>query len=447
MGTTAVIPATTEYRVVLVQPESRGLLALGCANSWRLPRVRIPSISRPAQQLQKALKAIWGVDVFVVDVCDTSKATDGTSSFAIAELLSPPSRSDYEETTLDQIANSELSHDERQACARLLESECPSPVARIGWIDEAAAWVGSTTGRRFSTKNDIEQLNAGGGFALLRFRSDDGQSYWLKATGAPNTHELAITCCLSGLCPEFLPRLITVREEWNAWLTADAGEPLAALAAGDALVRALTAFASLQIRTIDAVDVLLTAGAIDQRVPVLNRKIDEVIAFLTDAMARQTTAKVAPLGRGRLKDLEMILRDALGELEVLDIPDALIHNDLNLGNILDNGTNCVFTDWSEAAVGNPFLSLDRFCLLNKDAAPELHSICGECWRDHLTEETVHRAQRLAPLLSIFAYLYGRGDWLNDTSKVTPQFESYARSLARHMDRAAQSPELREALCR
>jgi len=51
------------------------------------------------------------------------------------------------------------------------------------------------------------------------------------------------------------------------------------------------------------------------------------------------------------------------------------------------------------------------------------------------------------LLSIFAYLYGRGDWLKDTSKVTPQFESYARSLARHMDRAAQSPQLREALCR
>jgi hypothetical protein len=76
MGTVAAVRGTTEYRVVLVQPESHGVLALASAGSYRLPRVRIPSISRPAQQLQKAIKATWGVDAFILDF---PRATHGTS--------------------------------------------------------------------------------------------------------------------------------------------------------------------------------------------------------------------------------------------------------------------------------------------------------------------------------------------------------------------------------
>jgi hypothetical protein len=230
-------------------------------------------------------------------------------------------------------------------------------------------------------------------------------------------------------------------------LTEDAGEQLSATVAGAVFIKAIRSFASLQIQTIGTVDVLLAAGAFDQRIPVLRCHLDDVVEFLIDAMARQTSAKVAPLSRHRVLELGEILGDTLCQLEALTIPDALIHNDLNLGNILHDGTRCVFTDWSEAAVGNPFLSLERFRLLNRDAEGEPRRIYGEVWRKYLSEASVDRAYQLVPLLSIFSYLYGRGDWLKDTSKVTPQFERYARGLARHMDRAAQSPQLREALCR
>jgi aminoglycoside phosphotransferase (APT) family kinase protein len=145
-------------------------------------------------------------------------------------------------------------------------------------------------------------------------------------------------------------------------------------------------------------------------------------------------------------ELGDILGHALCQIEALGIPDAVLHNDLNLGNILFDGTNCVFTDWSEAAIGNPFLSLDRFCLLDPMTASELYHAYSECWLRFLSEETIRRVANLASLVSIFTYLYGRGDWLEDTTKVTLQFECYARSLARHMDRAAENPEFREALC-
>lgn len=444
MGTQGPDFGTQEYRVVLVQPESHGVLALALAGIFRLPRVRIPSMQRPARELQKAIKATWGVTAFILDAC---VAPHGSSPCAVAELRSPRVISNLEEVALDRIMSSELTSEERHDCQRLFDGESTFAVARMSWIDDAIDWAASVTGRRFSTENDVEQLNAGGGFVLLHLRSDDGKSYWLKATGVPNMHELSITSCLSNLYPEFLPKLVAIRNDWNAWLTEDAGEPLLTPPADAVFTQAIRSFASLQIRTIGTIDILLAAGAFDQRIPVLRCHLDDVVAFLIYVMAKQTSAKVAPLSRHRVLELKKILGDALCQLELLAIPDALLHNDLNLGNILYDGTNCVFTDWSEAAVGNPFLSLERFRLLNRDAEGEPRRVYGEVWRGYLSQASIDHACRLATLLSIFAYLYGRGDWLKDTSKVTPQFESYARSLARHMDRAAQNPELQEALCR
>jgi hypothetical protein len=444
MGTQGPDFGTQEYRVVIVQPESHGVLALASAGFFRLPRISIPSMQRPARELQKAIKATWGVTAFILDAC---VAPDGASPCAVAELRSRQVNSDFEEVALERIMSSELTSEERHDFQRLFDGEFTFAVARMGWIDDAIDWVASVTGGRFSAENDVEQLNAAGGFVLLRLRSDDGRSYWLKATGVPNLHELSITSCLSGLHPEFLPKLVAIRNDWNAWLTEDAGEQLSAPAAGAVFVKAIKSFASLQIQTIGTVDFLFAAGAFDQRIPVLRCHLDDVVAFLIDAMARQTSAKVAPLRRHRVLELGEILGDALCQLEALAIPDALIHNDLNLGNILYDGTRCVFTDWSEAAVGNPFLSFERFRLLNRNSEGELMRVYSEGWREYRSQTIIDRVYQLMPLLSIFTYLYGRGDWLVDTSKVTPQFESYARSLARHMDRAAQSPELQEALCR
>jgi hypothetical protein len=444
MGTLAVGTGTMEYRVVLVRPQSHGILAVASARPFCLPQVKIPSIGRPAQQLQQAIKAAWGTSAFILDAWE---APHGGSPCALAEILSSAITSTLQEVALDQLANSELSSEELRRVQSLMKNRSRLPVAHIGWIGEAMDWVMSATGARFSSKDEVEQLNGGGGFVLMRLRSDDGESYWLKATGVPNMHELSITFCLSGLCPEFLPKLVAMRSDWNAWLTEDAGEELPNPIAGDVLSRAIRSFASLQLQTANAIDILLAAGAFDQRIPVVRHHLDGVISFLIDAMAKQTSAKVAPLGRRRVLELGDILGDALCQMDALGIPDAVLHNDLNKGNILFGGANCVFTDWSEAAIGNPFLSLDRFRLLSPEAAPELYRAYSECWVGFLSEETVRRAANLAPLLSIFTYLYGRGDWLEDNTKVTLPFECYARSLARHMDRAAQNPEFREALCR
>ncbi len=441
METPATPSRTVEYRVVLFQPARSGIRTVAESGRFRLPRTSISEFNRPLQQLQDVIRAVWGVHSIILDM---AIADDVTTCCVVAESLEPVSASIPQRVMVDQIVISELSGAERDECELLLTSR--TPFSRVGWIDEALAWIESVTGRTFSAKGDIVQLNSGGGFMLLRVTSDDGIRYWLKATGEPNTHEFLVTSLLSHLYPDFLPKFVASISEWNSWLMEDAGQPLSEALIPSALLRCASRFGTLQIQTIAHAYALLDAGAFDQRLPILRNHVDAVIAYLIEAMARQTSTNVAPLSRNRLVELGEILSDTCFRLEALHIPDALIHNDLNLGNILYDGKTCVFIDWSEAAVGNPFISLERFCLLSPHNREALRCVYGECWSEYLYSSSIKEAYTLAPLLAIFAYLYGRGDWLKDGSRVQPQFESYARSLARHMDHAADDPLLLETLC-
>jgi hypothetical protein len=291
------------------------------------------------------------------------------------------------------------------------------------------------------------QWNGGAGFMLFRARSDHGRHYWLKAAGGPNRHELSLSSLLAQFCPEFLPKLVATKQEWNAWLTQDAGDPLSDLPDATELLLAAASMARLQLLTIGRVDELLTAGAFDHRLPVLRGHIDAIVGYLIRAMARQPVTIPPPLDRDCLLELGETLKDTCFYVEEFGIPDTLIHNDLSPGNILSTGTTYAFADWSEAAVGNPLLSCERLCRLNPAHAEGVRSIYKHCWSHRMSAQTLDEAIARMPLLAIYAYLYGRGDWLEQVESVGSHFESYARSLARHMNRAATKLALRGVSCR
>lgn len=101
------------------------------------------------------------------------------------------------------------------------------PFARLGWFREAKDWIQrSIPDREIQFSDDFRQFNAGETFALVRMRTTTSSTYWLKAAGEPNAHECALTIELSKRFPQHLPVLTTVREDWNAWVTEDAGETL-----------------------------------------------------------------------------------------------------------------------------------------------------------------------------------------------------------------------------
>lgn len=74
---------TTEYRLVLVLPESRTILAISDVDGYCLPSISIPQWTRPAEQLQEAIHAAWKLHVLILDFFH------GSPLCAVAEVLVP----------------------------------------------------------------------------------------------------------------------------------------------------------------------------------------------------------------------------------------------------------------------------------------------------------------------------------------------------------------------
>jgi Phosphotransferase enzyme family len=448
---------TIEYRIILVLPDSGRLLALYGTRGYRLPRVSIPQRTRPAGQLQKAIKSTLGLSVFVVDFC---LPQDGLPCYVIVEALRPQKIFELIPVPLGAIASSELSERQRVQLALLLSITLQPSVCQIGWVDQALSWLESETAKTLSSRSQVEQFNAGGGFSLIRFSMDDGTDYWLKATGEPNLHELTITKLLSELSRDHLPSLISVRPEWNAWLMLGESTSMAAMAeepheVGGFLERAAVAMAELQMKTEGHASDLLGAGAFDQSLETFEVHSEDLFEFLEEAMTLQSSTKVLRLERSRLQELRTLFTEICRRMHDLHLPTTIVHGDINCGNILMSREHCHFIDWCEAYLGNPLLSLQHLLLLNKTENLELHDLINQgiksryraTWLESCNAEALDEGFIYMPLLAVGSTLYGRGDWLTSARRNDPHRQSYARSLARHMDRSARDPRLQEALCR
>ena len=91
------------------------------------------------------------------------------------------------------------------------------------------------------------------------------------------------------------------------------------------------------------------------------------------------------------------LVDACLELDRLGMPDALIHGDLHPGNVVLGPDGPVLIDWSDGAVGHPFIDLPTFLLRVKGRTrrERLVEAYLEGWAGVAPRETLQRAAELA----------------------------------------------------
>jgi thiamine kinase-like enzyme len=456
MASSETICETIEYRSILVCPSSRKVLARAGVGGYHLPQVRIPLCGRPVVQLRKALKECWGLTVFVVDLLP---AQTEVPRCVVAEVFLPDLPSELTPVAFEAIASRELSEDQRSRLASLFSEPSPLSASSLGWIDEAILWLESETARRLSSKERIEQVNAGGSFSLIRFPMDDGTEYWLKATGEPNVHELSITTLLSSLSENSLPSIVSVRASWNAWLMSGVSQPVDEVSTDPECARrtlgeAGASMAELQMNTQGCTQALIDAGAFDQSLNIFQEHSEAIFEFLEEAMARQTTTKVVRLERTRLQEIRKIFEVACGRLSRLDLPLTIVHGDMSCGNILTSYGRCQFIDWAEAYVSNPLISLQHLLLLNRIADSEHRNFVNQgikeqyrrIWLESCSADAFDQGLAMMPILAVASTLYGRGDWLTSNRRDNPSWQTYARCLARHMDRSASQPELMEALC-
>jgi len=286
----------------------------------------------------------------------------------------------------------------------------------------------------------------------------DTNDYWLKATGAPNTHERRVASLLSKLCRGWVPEVVAERPAWNAWLMRDDGDEIVALPReASGVVRllqgAVESLAALQMRTVGAEAELLKAGALDHRTHVLRTEAEALFAYMDEAMCLQTSTKVPRIETKRLHELQNIFEDVCSRTEDLGLPDMLLHGDMNLGNILVAGERCVFLDWCEAYVGNPLVTFEHLLLLNQIEDPREKASCDqrlrETYRTAMSKtcdpKAIDATFACMPLIAAVSTLYGRGDWRRTPARDDLRRQAHVRSIIRHMDRAAREPVLLEAL--
>jgi hypothetical protein len=436
---------------VLVSPLAWLILVEKTGCELHLPRLSIPRWTRAAEQVQTAIEAMWGFKVIVTDFL---RDRPGRDSIVLVELrrgdgTCAKSRA-HLWAHLGDISESEIAGPERSIIQRLLVHGTTGRgvFSRIGWIDEALSWIGSQTGvDRSHFTADIKQLNAQADSALVRFDRKDAPAYWFKAAGDPDSREFRVTAALAQLFPAYLPRLVASHETWKAWLMEDAGHPLDDTALPPLLRAVVLRLAELQKASARHITALLASGCGDQRIAVLRIRIPETMECLKNAMAQQNFSNTRRIGDARLQEIGSILETACLTLETIGIPDTLIHNDLSFENILVGRNTCVFTDWATASIGNPFVTFEHLRVQiaqeKKTEAwvPQLTEIYQESWRAWLPSSQIKRAFSFVPLIAVASHFYSRREWLTSDRRHEPQFQSYARVLARQMDRAARVLEL------
>lgn len=454
MSNSVTATSMVEYKVVLAVPMSKMILVTMGTSTYRLPQVLISKETRHAEEITREVRNRWGLNTLVLGLF---RDEDSESACAMAEVIGAKTALSDQSLRLcsvEELSGTDLSARELEQIRRVLcgNDKDSGPFARLGWLKEAQEWIrNSLSDRPVDFADEFRQYNAGDSFALVRFATRNGPAYWLKATGESNKHELAITATLSELFPQYLPPFVAKREDWNAWVTEDAGKPLGIPHSPARLARAIEALAELQMQSLDHVPRLEETGCFDQRLAVVHRHLTELIAFLEEAMGHQISTKVHPLQPLRLREIGTIVGAACLKMEELGIPSSLVNGDINLDNILYDGSRHTFIDWSEAGVGNPFLTLQQLIQHvvrdgeRLDWIAELRGSYKRKWLTALTESQIDRAFVLMPLLMMISYLYGRGDWLRSPHRDEPAFQSFARTVARHMDRAASEPMLLEAL--
>ncbi|HEY2467774.1 MAG TPA: hypothetical protein VGI45_08020 [Terracidiphilus sp.] len=451
-------PLVANYRLIFASASTRRIVVERSEQEWRLPRIAIPRWTRSAEEIQTAIEERWGSRAVVLDLFGDGSLPNSRSPLALAELRGSRdtrrlSRGRW--ANLNEVGRHEISYSERVLIASLLDRGATGRglFSRFGWVEEALDWLSSETGiDRPQFSDDIKQFNAGESCALVRFGRKDAPPLWFKANATPSNSEYSITTKLSQLVPGFLPTVVATRKDWRAWWMEDAGCPFADSRSPDSLADALARLAELQRASISFTSALFAGGCSDRRVSTLRSRISQIIDSIDDAISQQESSFAPKLASSRIRELGFVLDEACLRLDELGIPNTLLHGDICLENILAGPRGSVFTDWANAAVGNPFITFEQ---LRAQIAQEsgsgiwLQSVTDtyrEQWLDVLTHRQIDCALIDVQPIAIMSYLLDHWDWIVSERRHELQFQRYLRGMARQIDRAARALEPGDARC-
>jgi hypothetical protein len=406
-----------------------------------LPRLELIRWKRIAPQIRSECLSRWGLNVIVIDILPGNLKGDGLI-LAKASLRRGGREARLALTWLpiEDIPAEDLSPPEFELLLNL-SSHGASGRGRFSslhWMDAAFEWIRvEIPALRKNDFSSIEQLTASASSALFSLTSSAGTRYWFKAGSAS---EYRLTAMLGDRSQSFLPEIVALKEDWNAWLTRDSGTALDErdLHPPRFFVSAARRFAELQRSSLGFMDDLRTVVSFDQSVLGIRQSFERVLPILCEAMHTHDLSRPAPFDAKCIHGLSIQLTDLLIHLEHLSIPDTLTHDDLHLGNILFQNEGCTFIDWAEGSVGIPFLALEQL-RLHAVSVPNIwrEAINAYCaaWSGCLTPSQIGEALEIATPLSIAARLTKDVAMLSEGIAEKAKLHRRIRILTRQLDRA------------
>jgi hypothetical protein len=442
-------------RLMMVSTTGQDVFLVQDGDRWFLPEVEIPRFSRVMEEIDCCVRRNWNIPTTLL----FSRYAPAEAAQTFLAVLEVPTGCDQLaglswcriEDAWSRLEDSEDLEPFRQGWSRILaeQGRSSAPFVSLGWIQELKNWVEAVPGA--GTVTSFRQLSGSEDTCLMQFNTSL-QPLWYKAVGQSDPKEFAITAALSKWLPDFLPQMLAFDSERNAWLMARGGEcSLRQQADFDTWAGVVRRLAAMQIASLSHVRALLQVGCIDARLGALQELVRPFVEAMISLMQRQVKNPPAPVTPTQLNEVGDALSSALAELAAIDLPNVIGHSDFNPGNILLGMDRTVFTDWSAAHVGGPWLTLEYLIAHFKKtgaALPgqdtQLRHIFREQWLSIIPYEVLRQAQELAPLVAVFASAVADGGWRDPARLSLPGVPGYLRSLSRIMRREAQSLNARRA---
>jgi hypothetical protein len=195
--------------------------------------------------------------------------------------------------------------------------------------------------------------------AVLRARSA-GQAMFLKWAAPAFAHEASITHALARRTPDLVPAVVASEPGRNWLLMHDHGGRTLDDGPESAWIEAMPPVVELQRAWIGVADRIPAAGG-------QTRPIADLASAVPAILDRDGLGdRLAPDVRESWIAAVPRIVDACAALIDLGVPDTLVHGDLHPGNIVLTPAGHIVVDWSDAAVGNPFVDLPTFLVRTKD---------------------------------------------------------------------------------
>ena len=452
------------FRPIVFTQDRGDVLLLAEKAGFTLPRVEIPRWERVAEKLTAATRNKYGCGAIclLAPAMTPSSDRDNRCHYQAMECACcGENHTDAVWTSIQSLTiDSFQDGADYQALERCVvefgscEDDPKVPFARHGWFVALRGWITDIIAPLgLQLNGPFRQLNASPSFSLIRFETS-GPAVWFKAVGEPNQREFPITLELAHSFPDSVPRIIGTKHDWNGWLTLEAqGTNLAETKKITDWKDAAHALARLQAESVGRIAPISEAGAHRVGISELAASVDPFLEVIAELMKRQVKVSPPPLTQAELALLGVWIKDALTLLDLLGIPDALGHFDLNPWNIIVSEQRSVFLDWAEAYVGHPLFSLEYLLesfrrVTSGDAQRESQLIASYCgaWEHLVPASVIAEARQHTPLLAAFAYATGTVAWRDQQKLQDIPLAGFLRSLARRMNKEASHCGERRVSC-